>query len=147
MKKHCTPNHREILIGIAIITAFTMVCFPAYSELGYVGMGSGAGQGSKPQNRQPAATEFDGQTIEKYAALQVKLEEIYYDFAEKLQGARDQKKAAALQREKSDTMAKAVRNEGLNIDTYNAITSQILLDEQLRRKVRLEQIRLQAKSQ
>lgn len=141
MKKHWTPGKREILIVITIITAVTMLCSQAFSELGYVGMGS------RQQNRQPAATDFDELTIEKYAATQVKLEEIYYDFAEKLQGAQDQEKAAALQREKSDTMAKAVRNEGLNIDTYNAITNQILLDEQLRRKVRLEQIRLQAKSQ
>ncbi|MDW7771376.1 MAG: DUF4168 domain-containing protein [Desulfobulbaceae bacterium] len=140
MMKRITVKNRKVLFGIIFAGAVTMMTAPVFAEPGLEAQEQGAAQESTQQDQ--AAMDFDEQTLEKYAAAQVQLEVIQNDFMEKLQEAQDQEKLMELHRDKNNKMAKVVQGEGLDVETYNTIASQIMVDTQLKNKVELQKIKL-----
>ncbi len=92
---------------------------------------------------QPGATaapeaanyQFNDDELEKFAAVQQELEGIREEYGAKLENVEDPKKAQALQQEASETMTDAVKDEGLDVETYSTIAKAVRNDDALRQRV------------
>lgn len=101
-------------------------------------MGSDMGQqgatGSMGTTSTPTARLSD-EELEKFASAESKVSEIRDEFSEKLADADSQEKAQSLQLEAQEKMVEAVREEGLEIPTYNEIAVRMQSDPQLQQRI------------
>lgn len=102
-------------------------------------MGSDMGQqqgatGSMGATSTPTARLSD-EELEKFASAESKVSEIRDEFSEKLADADSQEKAQSLQLEAQEKMVEAVREEGLEIPTYNEIAVRMQSDPQLQQRI------------
>ncbi|MDW7774245.1 MAG: DUF4168 domain-containing protein [Desulfobulbaceae bacterium] len=142
--KFADKNRKALFTAVGAATLL-LTAFPAMAQQGSNGA---AEPDAPPESYQQGlqelqfGTRFDDETLQKYASATVEVEKIQTEFNQKLKGVQDREKAVEIQREAIDRKMKAVENEGLRIETYNKIATQVKIDEQLRLKVD-QMIRLQ----
>lgn len=90
--------------------------------------------GSMGATSTPTARLSD-EELEKFASAESKVSEIRDEFSEKLADADSQEKAQSLQLEAQEKMVEAVRDEGLEIPTYNEIAVRMQSDPQLQQRI------------
>lgn len=90
--------------------------------------------GSMGATSTPTARLSD-EELEKFASAESKVSEIRDEFSEKLADADSQEKAQSLQLEAQEKMVEAVREEGLEIPTYNEIAVRMQSDPQLQQRI------------
>jgi hypothetical protein len=78
----------------------------------------GMGGGAAPQ-------QFEQETLQSFANASVQLQEIQRDYAARLEGIQEQEKAIELQQQANQEMVATVEEEGLDVQTYNAIANQM----------------------
>ncbi|MFW6357563.1 MAG: DUF4168 domain-containing protein [bacterium] len=121
--------------GIILVAALLVLAsLPAMAQSQQQGEGQsqydeGLGQGSQP------AEEFDDQTLTNFAAATIELGKIQNDFSQRLQSVQDRDKAVAIQQEMQKEMVDALKDEGIDVQTYNSIANQMNMDEELRADV------------
>ncbi|MDF1615649.1 DUF4168 domain-containing protein [Desulfurivibrio dismutans] len=83
----------------------------------------GSGGGQPGMGEQAAPQDFDQSTLQSFAVASVHLQEIQQEYAGQLEGVQDQEKAIELQRQANEEMVATVEEEGLDVQTYNAIAN------------------------
>ena len=91
--------------------------------------------GATASPAQTANYQFNDDELEKFAAVQQELEVIREEYGAKLENVEDPKKAQSLQQEASETMTEAVKDEGLDVETYSTIAKAVRNDDALRQRV------------
>ncbi len=122
---------RTKCLGVMALFLTVALLMTAGPVLAQTGQGSPQGM----MNEGAPAQEFDQPTLEKFAAAATDLRDIRGAYTQKLQGVQDQEKAMDIQREMGEKMVSAVKQKGLNVETYNEIANQLAVDPQLQRRV------------
>lgn len=79
--------------------------------------------------------EFDRQTLGKYAAVSAELGKIEQETFQKLQGVKDREKAMKIEQEAARKKISAIKNQGLELQTYNKIDARVKVDPELKREI------------
>jgi hypothetical protein len=79
--------------------------------------------------------EFDRQTLEKYAAASAELGKIEQETAQKLQGVKAQEKAMKIEQEAARKKISAIKDQGLDLQTYNLIDAKVKVDPELKKEM------------
>ena len=82
-----------------------------------------------------APQEFDESTLQSFATASVALQDIQEEYANRLDGVQDQEKAIELQQEANEKMVSTVEEEGIDVQTYNAIANEMNVDEELNAQI------------
>jgi hypothetical protein len=95
---------------------------------------------SQPSQRvEPAqlavSQEFDRPTLGKYAAASTKLGKIDQETAQKLQGVKNQEKAMKIEQEGARKKVSAIKDQGLDLQTYNKIDATVKVDPELKKEI------------
>ncbi len=87
--------------------------------------------------QQPAAEQpqFDDATLELFASAFMQVGSIQQQYSASMGEAEDQQQMQSLQQEAQMKMAEAVRNSGLEVQTYNSIAQQLQSDTELQQRV------------
>lgn len=128
-----TSTNRKARFLSAVALSLAMAATPAMAQ-------SGSNQGAATQQQmqqqqQQQQLNLDDATLQNFVAATSALGDIQVDFAQRLEGIQDQKKAMDIQKEMNEKMVKAVQDAGLEVQTYNAIANQMSVDEELKNKV------------
>ena len=83
--------------------------------------------------------EFNRQTLGKYVAVSAELGKIEQETAQNLQGVKDQEKAMEIEQEAARKKVSAIKNQGLDLQTYNKIDAKVKVDPELKKEI--EQIK------
>ena len=83
--------------------------------------------------------EFNRQTLGKYVAVSAELGKIEQETAQNLQGVKDQEKAMKIEQEAARKKVSAIKNQGLDLQTYNKIDAKVKVDPELKKEI--EQIK------
>ncbi|MEJ2032316.1 MAG: DUF4168 domain-containing protein [Deltaproteobacteria bacterium] len=111
---------------------------PALAAILLLSAGPGMAQAEPQQDQgtqQAVAQKFDHQTLEKYAAVSAEVGKIQDELAQKLKAQQDQAKAREMRQEANRKMAGIIEKQGLDVPTYNKITRQIAVDQELRKEI------------
>lgn len=79
--------------------------------------------------------KLDDETLENFVAAAKEIGKIRNEFMVRLQGVQDEGKSREIQEEMNQKMLSAVDRSGIDVATYNYISNQMSLDEQLRSKI------------
>ena len=115
--------------GVFCVLSF-FVFFAVAPALAQPGYGDGAAA-----RQQMGQQGFGDATLQKFVAATAALGSIQDSFAQKLEGVQDQEEAMKIQRKMNENMVSAVQDEGLEVQTYNAIANQMGVNGELRDKV------------
>lgn len=85
--------------------------------------------------QQTMSRHFDHQTLKRYAAASVEVGKIENVLAIKLQTSKNRVRAEKMRREAIRETNSAIKKQGLDVPTYNKITRQIAVDQELRKEV------------
>jgi hypothetical protein len=77
------------------------------------------------QTPQPEAQTFDDQTMAKYASSLVEIQYIQNEFTHRMLEVRDQEQINTMRQEMHTKMVKAVQDQGLDVETFNAIAKEM----------------------
>ncbi|MDZ7642011.1 MAG: DUF4168 domain-containing protein [Desulfurivibrio sp.] len=88
-----------------------------------------------PEQGQPQQQDFDQATLQNFADASVELQSIQEEYAGRLEGVQDQDKAIEIQQQANKEMVGAVKDVGLDVQTYNAIANQMNTDPELNEQV------------
>ncbi|MDR9500681.1 MAG: DUF4168 domain-containing protein [Desulfurivibrionaceae bacterium] len=127
MKKMTSTNRKARFLS-AVALSLALAATPAMAQ-------SGSNQGAATQQQMQQQLNFDDATLQNFVAATGALGDIQVDFAQRLEGVQDQKKAMDIQKEMNEKMVKAVQDAGLEVQTYNAIANKMSVDEELKNKV------------
>jgi hypothetical protein len=131
MQKFAEKNAKSFIVA-ALTVLLALAAVPVLAQGNY---GGGAAQDPAQQQYQQDVQSFDDQTLEKFAVTAVELGKIQNKFAQRLEGVQDQGQAMEVQREMNEEMVQAVEEEGLEVQTYNAIANQMNTNPEVRSKV------------
>jgi len=139
-------NHKTIIASLSIwlLTCATAAqaetqeatggdYYDQYSESSQAENAQAATPAEEPKEAdvQPVFDEVDDATLMKYAAAVVELRKIHTQYQQELADVQDQEKALQLQKTMQDEMIQMIQSKGLDLDTYNQITEQMRVDEDL----------------
>jgi len=79
--------------------------------------------------------EFNRQTLGKYVAVSAELGKIEQETAQNLQGVKDQEKAMKIEQEAARKKVSAIKNQGLDLQTYNKIDAKVKVDPELKKEI------------
>lgn len=79
--------------------------------------------------------EFDRQTLGKYAAVSAELGKIEQETFQKLQGVKDREKAMKIEQEAARKKINAIKDQGLELQTYNKIDARVKVDPELKKEI------------
>lgn len=121
--------HKGITL-VAAVSLFAMVLFTGNSLFSQ----------NQPQNphagqQQAPQVELDDKTVNKFIAATREIGKIRSQYSQKMQGAKDKGEQQKLQREAQGEMIKALKDEGLDPQTYNSIVQSIKQDPDLQKEV------------
>jgi len=119
--------------GILLLVTILLLSLPAWAQA--YGDGKQQNAGQKQTSGQTQGQNFDTQTLQKFADSANKLQSIQQQFAKRLKGVKDKNKAKNIQKKMEGKMIKAVKSNGMDVKTYNAIANRMQQDKQLRQKV------------
>lgn len=90
-----------------------------------------------PQQQQPPAqTEsFDESELKSYATAALQVQQIRQSYAPRMQSTESREEQEKLQQEAMTKMSEAVQGEGLDVETYNKITTAVQNDPNLANQV------------
>lgn len=113
------------IIGTAV---FTLGSVPSVNAQGY---------GNPPEQQQPpqAAPDLSEKDLQLFAQASVKVSDISRKWQAEISKTQNPNKMTEMQRQASQEMAEAVREEGLSIKKYNAIFKSLQEDPSIRQKV------------
>ncbi len=127
------------LMNISLAALLGLFSSAAMAQQSYGGQGQAQGQGQgygAAQNAsQPAPQNFDDETLKNVAAASAELNDIQREYASKLENVKDQEKAMELQKKTNEKMIEAVKSNGIEVATYNAVAQQMRDDAALRGKI------------
>ncbi|MBA4742330.1 MAG: DUF4168 domain-containing protein [Azoarcus sp.] len=134
MKKQLTP------LMFALMLAFGASSAMAQGAPNQGAPNQGApnqGATGAPPAAQPAPTQksFSDEEIQQFADVQPEIESIRSEYSERLQDVPDPEQAATLQNEAVEKMVETVKEEGLDVETYNSIAIALQSDTELRERV------------
>ncbi|ADH86550.1 DUF4168 domain-containing protein [Desulfurivibrio alkaliphilus] len=98
--------------------------------MAYPGGGGQPGMGAEA-----APQDFDQATLQSFAVASVQLQEIQQEYAGRLEGVQDQDKAIELQQQANEKMVATVEEEGLDVQTYNAIANAMNTSPELHARI------------
>lgn len=133
--KVSTPTIFKSMTCSVIMAAFLLVSLPAMAQSPY---GTGEQEGTLGMEQSQPAPKIDDQTLTNFAAAIIELGTIQNKFASRLHSVQDREKAMEIQQEMQEKVIAALQDEGLDVETYNAIAKQMNVDEDLRNKVNAE---------
>ncbi len=107
----------------------------AQQDPGATQQGPGGAQQDPGMGGATAPQEFDESTLQSFATASVALQDIQEEYADRLDGVQDQEKAIELQREANEKMVSTVEEEGIDVQTYNAIANEMNVDQELNAQV------------
>lgn len=79
--------------------------------------------------------EIERETLEKYAAASADLGKIEQDTAQKLQGVTNQEKAMKIEQEAARQKIGAIKERGLDLQTYNRLDARVKGDPELTKEI------------
>lgn len=79
--------------------------------------------------------DFSDTEIQSFVDVQPALQSIRNDYSARLEGVDDPQTAASLQQEASSEMIEAIERNGLDLETYNLISTALQSDMELRDRV------------
>lgn len=92
-------------------------------------------QGQQGQEPEKKAEDFSEGDLERFAEAQSEVETIRNEYSDELSGVKDTEKARELQDKYAQQMVDAIKEIGLDVQTYNEISMAIQNDPDLREKV------------
>lgn len=109
----------------------------AMLALGGIPSANAQGYGNPPEQQQPpqAAPDLSEKDLQLFAQASVKVSDISRKWQAEISKTQDPNKMTEMQRQASQEMAEAVREEGLSIKKYNVIFKSLQEDPAIRRKV------------
>ncbi len=111
--------------GAAILTAAALgLASPAWAQT-YDGGGSAA----------PAQTDFSDSTLQSYAVAAAAVQDAQQEWVPRIQNAESAAQKQQLREQATDEMIQAIRNQGLSVEEYNAITEAARSEPQLLRRI------------
>lgn len=122
-------------ISLAALLGLFSSATMAQQSYGGQGQAQGQGYGAAQNASQPAAQNFDDETLKNVAAASAELNDIQQEYASKLENVKDQEKAMELQKKTNEKMIEAVKSNGIEVATYNAVAQQMRDDAALRGKI------------
>ncbi|MFY9178607.1 MAG: DUF4168 domain-containing protein [Venatoribacter sp.] len=81
------------------------------------------------------AEDFTPASLEKFAKVEQKVDDLRIEYIKKAFNAHDEKKASAIEHEAEAKMTKIVEASGLKVAEYNAIASAVIEDPSLRNRI------------
>ena len=89
------------------------------------------------------APSYDKKTLRAFATAMVKVEEVREVYTPQIGEAGNKEAAQRLQREANDLMVQAIREQGLDVPTYNQLAQAMQQDRDLRGRIMelVEQVR------
>ncbi len=130
-----TPTIFKSMTCSVILAALLLVSLPAMAQSPY---SEGEQEGTLGMEQSQPAPQVNDQTLTNFAAAIIELGTIQNKFAAQLQSVQDREKAMEIQQEMQQEVITALQDEGLDVETYNAIAKQMNEDEDLRNKVNAE---------
>lgn len=93
---------------------------------------TGQQQRNMPNMQQQEQIDVTDAQLQKFADAQTQVQTIQEDFSGRLEGVEDQEKAYELQVEANKKMTSAVKDAGLDVQTYNQIAMAVQNDPELK---------------
>ncbi|MEX2367419.1 MAG: DUF4168 domain-containing protein [Pseudohongiellaceae bacterium] len=87
-----------------------------------------------PPQQSAGQNDFSDADLQDFADVQNVLQEIRTDYSARLEGTDDPQAAAELQQEATEQMMGALEDQGIEVDTYNAIAVALQSDQALRER-------------
>ena len=125
-EKISTTTIFQLLTSLAIVAVLAVT--PAFAQTGYPDQAA-------EQQMQPQTQNFDESTLNNFATTVVELGEIQDRYSQRLQGAQDQEQAVEIQQKMNDEMIETVHDQGLDVETYNAIANQMSTNPDFQQRV------------
>ncbi len=134
-----THSRQSIFAGAAL-TALALVMAPAAMAQGpdaQPGQQPPAEQQQPMQQEAPAVEEhsFSDAELEQFAQAFVEVEEVRNEYGPRLSDAEDMEAATEIQQEANELMTSAIEDNGLTVETYNAIAQSTQADPELREQI------------
>ena len=138
-------HSRHSILAGAAMTALALVLAPA-AMAQETGAQPGQQPGQQPpaeqqqpmqQQEAPAVEEhsFSDDELEQFAQAFVEVEEVRNEYGPRLGEAEDMESATEIQQEANELMTSAIEDNGLTVETYNAIAQSTQADPELREKI------------
>lgn len=84
----------------------------------------------------PSPAQITDQQIDRAAKAYQKIQEVHIMFQEVIQGTQDQNERQQLQEEANQKMIEAVKDAGLDVDTYNLVMQQVNSNDEVQERFR-----------
>ncbi len=138
-----THSRQSILAGAAL-TALALALAPAA-----MAQDPGAQPGQQPGQQPPAEQQqpmqeeapaveehsFSDSELEQFAQAFIEVEEVRNEYGPRLGEAEDMEAATEIQQEANEQMTSAIEDNGLTVETYNAIAQSTQADPELREQI------------
>jgi hypothetical protein len=96
---------------------------------------SAAAQTAAPASPQAGTAEFTEDQLKSFAAATLEVEELHQKYSPQIAAAKEPSEQEAIRGQALEEMTEAVRGEGLSIEEYNGIVSQLYADPEMAKTV------------
>ena len=96
---------------------------------------SAAAQTAAQASPQAGTTEFTQDQLKSFAAATLEVEQLHQKYSPQIAAAKEPSEQEAIRGQAIEEMTKAVREEGLSIEEYNGIVSQLYADPEMAKTV------------
>lgn len=106
------------------------------AALGLAGTPLLVAQDVSPSTQPGQQTQYDDQTLKSFASAYIKVNEIREAYTPFIEQTENPEMAAKYQRDANEAMVKAIQEQGLDMETYNALALAVANDPELSEKVK-----------
>jgi Domain of unknown function (DUF4168) len=96
---------------------------------------SAVAQTAAPDAPQAGSVEFTEEQLKSFAAATLEVEELHQKYSPQIAAAKEPSEQEAVRGQAVEEMTKAVRGEGLSIEEYNSIVTQLYTDPEMARSI------------
>ena len=96
---------------------------------------SSVAQTAAPASPQAGTTEFTQDQLKSFAAATLEVEQLHQKYSPQIAAAKEPSEQEAVRGQAVEEMTKAVRGEGLSIEEYNSIVTQLYTDPEMARSI------------
>jgi hypothetical protein len=96
---------------------------------------SGVAQTAAPASPQAGTVKFTEDQLKSFAAATLEVEELHEKYSPQIAAAKEPGEQEAVRAQAIEEMTKAVRGEGLSIEEYNSIVTQLYADPEMAKSI------------
>jgi hypothetical protein len=120
-----TPAFRRPATALAALLLAGAMAMPSFA----------VAQTAEPASPQAGTAEFTEDQLKSFAAATLEVEELHQKWSPQIAAAKEPSEQEAVRGQAIEEMTEAVRDEGLSIEEYNSIVTQLYADPEMAKTV------------